>query len=117
MAKVAYRLLSRDEGQPVMPPMGTIMEVVEDGWDVRRLVGAETAPAPSRTIRRSTWRPSGASAQLPWQVVVHTDRDFKSQEDFADRGGAAVRKGGSTEFSARTLLEPCDLNCGSERRR
>ena len=31
MAKVTYRLLSRDEVQSVMPPMGTIMEVVEDG--------------------------------------------------------------------------------------
>ena len=32
MAKVTYRLLSRDEVQSVMPPMGTIMEVVEDGF-------------------------------------------------------------------------------------
>ena len=31
MAKVTYRLLSRDEVQAVMPPMETIMEVVEDG--------------------------------------------------------------------------------------
>ena len=31
MAKVTYRLLSRDEVQSVMPPMETIMEVVEDG--------------------------------------------------------------------------------------
>ena len=31
MAKVTYRLLNRDEVQSVMPPMATIMEVVEDG--------------------------------------------------------------------------------------
>ena len=31
MAKVTYRLLNRDEVLSVMPPMGTIMEVVEDG--------------------------------------------------------------------------------------
>ena len=31
MARVTYRLLDRDEVQSVMPPMATIMEVVEDG--------------------------------------------------------------------------------------
>ncbi len=31
MAKVTYRLLNRDEVQSVMPPMATIMEVVENG--------------------------------------------------------------------------------------
>jgi len=31
MAKVTFRLLNRDEVKAVMPPMGTIMEVVENG--------------------------------------------------------------------------------------
>ena len=31
MARVTYRLLDRDEVQSVMPPMGAIMEVVEEG--------------------------------------------------------------------------------------
>ena len=31
MAKVTFRLLNRDEVQAVMPPMGTIMEVIESG--------------------------------------------------------------------------------------
>ncbi|MDH3703801.1 MAG: ornithine cyclodeaminase family protein, partial [Alphaproteobacteria bacterium] len=31
MAKVTFRLLNRDEVQAVMPPMGTIMDVIESG--------------------------------------------------------------------------------------
>ena len=99
MAKVTYRLLSRDEVQSVMPPMATIMEVVEDGL---RAHGRREVVLPPKSHIHLDDRYNGHfNVLVGWSGPVDT-AGVKVVGDYVDN----YRHGLPSEVGLLTLFDP-----------
>ena len=99
MAKVTYRLLSRDEVQSVMPPMATIMEVVEDGL---RAHGRREVILPPKSHIHLDDRYNGHfNVLVGWSGPVDT-AGVKVVGDYVDN----YRHGLPSEVGLLTLFDP-----------
>ena len=99
MAKVTYRLLSRDEVQSVMPPMATIMEVVEDGL---RAHGRREVVLPPKSHIHLDDRYNGHfNVLLGWSGPVDT-AGVKVVGDYVDN----YKHGLPSEVALLTLFDP-----------
>ena len=99
MAKVTYRLLSRDEVQSVMPPMATIMEVVEVGL---RAHGRREVVLPPKSHIHLDDRYNGHfNVLVGWSGPVDT-AGVKVVGDYVDN----YRHGLPSEVALLTLFDP-----------
>ena len=99
MAKVTYRLLSRDEVQSVMPPMATIMEVVEDGLHAH---GRREVVLPPKSHIHLDDRYNGHfNVLVGWSGPVDT-AGVKVVGDYVDN----YRHGLPSEVGLLTLFDP-----------
>ena len=99
MAKVTYRLLSRDEVQSVMPPMATIMEVVEDGL---RAHGRREVVLPPKSHIHLDDRYNGHfNVLVGWSGPVDT-AGVKVVGDYVDN----YKHGLPSEVGLLTLFDP-----------
>ena len=99
MAKVTYRLLNRDEVQSVMPPMATIMEVVEDGL---RAHGRREVVLPPKSHIHLDDRYNGHfNVLVGWSGPVDT-AGVKVVGDYVDN----YRHGLPSEVALLTLFDP-----------
>ena len=99
MAKVTYRLLSRDDVQSVMPPMATIMEVVEDGL---RAHGRREVVLPPKSHIHLDDRYNGHfNVLVGWSGPVDT-AGVKVVGDYVDN----YRHGLPSEVGLLTLFDP-----------
>ena len=99
MAKVTCRLLNRDEVQSVMPPMATIMEVVEDGL---RAHGRREVVLPPKSHIHLDDRYNGHfNILVGWSGPVDT-AGVKVVGDYVDN----YRHGLPSEVALLTLFDP-----------
>lgn len=99
MAKVTYRLLDRDEVQSVMPPMSTIMAVVEDGL---RAHGRRDVVLPPKSHIHLDDRYNGHfNVLVGWAGPVDT-AGVKVVGDYVDN----YRHGLPSEVAMLTLFDP-----------
>ena len=99
MAKVTYRLLNRDEVQSVMPPMATIMEVVEEGL---RAHGRREVVLPPKSHIHLDDRYNGHfNVLVGWSGPVDT-AGVKVVGDYVDN----YRHGLPSEVGLLTLFDP-----------
>lgn len=99
MAKVTFRLLNRDEVQAVMPPMGTIMEVIENGL---RAHGRNEVVLPPKSHIDLDDRYNGHfNILVGWSAPVDT-AGVKVVGDYVDN----YKHGLPSEVGVLTLYDP-----------